>query len=516
VTGAPATIVAFEIVRDAAEDGEPDDKALEALVDLYGPLPDAPEHTVSVDGLSGFRRLFAIPHGTAVREEMCGRLTLIENPELPPEGDAAWGPTSPPLSKLGWLPPTWLEAVADVAGAADRSAKEVGHVDALALERTRSIERARFGLQLGRAVGEVRTALGVATNGAIGTRYAEPLFEDASGFMARTFPPVPWLVRDLILEGGVAVIGAEPKSAKSWLALEVAIGVATASPVCGQFAARKGRAMYFFAEDAGSSVQNRIRALGAGRGDLANLAVQPRGKFVDLRSDDDLGWLIASVRHHGGADLLVLDPLRDLHSAEEDSSDEMSQVMRRLRLLGELLGCTVLVAHHTSKTSGDTAKRRPGQRMRGSSAIHGAIDSGIYLSNLGGDGRAEFSNDVHSEVKGARGAGELRLMLKIVDGPNGTAERATWHVEAGGAKVRESSQAVGDDAKVHNAVVEFAARGEFYSRRALRDMCGVPERRCTAALDRLIDRKRLLLSKTDPRTRLDLRTPVVVPGGGAS
>ena len=100
MTGAPATIVAFEIVRDAAEDGEPDDKALEALVDLYGPLPDAPEHTVSVDGLSGFRRLFAIPHGTAVREEMCGRLTLIENPELPPEGDAAWGPTSPPLSKL--------------------------------------------------------------------------------------------------------------------------------------------------------------------------------------------------------------------------------------------------------------------------------------------------------------------------------------------------------------------------------------------------------------------------------
>ncbi|HEX7941567.1 MAG TPA: hypothetical protein VF488_07160, partial [Gemmatimonadaceae bacterium] len=101
----------------------------------------------------------------------------------------------------------------------------------------------------------------------------------------------------------------------------------------------------------------------------------------------------------------------------------MSAVLRKLRLLGELLGCTVVVVHHTAKISETSAKRRPGQQLRGSSAIHGAVDSGIYLSDLNGDGSKTFRNVVDSEIKGARSAGRFELSLAIEDDANGEAVR---------------------------------------------------------------------------------------------
>jgi hypothetical protein len=154
--------------------------------------------------------------------------------------------------------------------------------------------------------------------------------------------------------------------------------------------------------------------------------VQPRGKFLDLLRDEDLALVIASCRRIGDVGLLCIEPLRDIHSGEEDKSDSMRDVMRRLRVIGELLdGCTVAVAHHLNK-SGES--KRGGQRMRGSGAIHGSTDSGVYLSGLRNTG-AEITNDVEVEVKGARGAGRFELTLQLVDGPDGTSERATWAVK---------------------------------------------------------------------------------------
>ncbi len=126
--------------------------------------------------------------------------------------------------------------------------------------------------------------------------------------------------------------------------------------------------------------------------------------------------------------MLVLDPLRDISSAAEDKSDEMSQVMRRLRLLGELLGCTVAIVHHSGKPSENTSKRGGGQRLRGSGAIHGSTDSGIYFLECAGDGTNVFHNTVESEIKGARSAGTFELELRITDNENGEATSATWSV----------------------------------------------------------------------------------------
>lgn len=210
-----------------------------------------------------------------------------------------------------------------------------------------------------------------------------------------------------------------------------------------------------------------------------------------------MAWLIASCRRLGTLDLLVLDPLRDISSAAEDKSDEMGPLMRRLRLIGELLGCTVAIVHHAGKASENTAKRRPGQRLRGSGAIHGSTDSGIYLGELAGDGSSVFRNTVDSEIKGARSAGRFVLELKVEDDEQGEAVRATWAVTRDApvsATQAKAKTEVADD-KVFDFVRDLAMRGIVLSRRALREHDEAPagDKQMRASLDRLVELGRLVL-----------------------
>jgi hypothetical protein len=226
------------------------------------------------------------------------------------------------------------------------------------------------------------------------------------------------------------MIGGEPKAAiKTWSAVELAIAVVTGTKAFGEFFAQRGVAVYFFAEDLDVQVRNRVRATLAGASRTLHrgrLHLRPRGVFLDVLRDDDMAWIVASVRKVGAIDLLLLDPLRDVHSGEEDKSDSMRNVMRRLRVLAEILGCAVLVVHHAVKRTKDNAGRNVGQNFRGSSAIHGSLDAVLGVQDSEGDGTNVFKTRVTSQVKGARSAGSFDLELSITDDDKGEAVSAAW------------------------------------------------------------------------------------------
>lgn len=331
-----------------------------------------------------------------------------------------------------------------------------------------------------------------------------PLFGvDAVDLLKTEFPPAPWLITGLVTKGGTTVAAGEPKAGiKTWMLIEIAVAIATGSKAFGEFYAEAGRVAVFFAEDQAQSVRNRVRAtLAGGERSLSpgRLLLQPRGEFIDLLKDDDLAWLIASARRLGKLDLLVLDPLRDVHSGEEDKSDSMRDVMRRIRLLGEILACTIAVSHHVPKATKDNATRRPGQNLRGSSAIHGSIDSGLYVHPGDGDGVANFTAGIVSQVKNARGAGSFGLELAITDDANGEAVRATWvHSTESPEQPKQDARAkqqAEDDRSVVYFIRQLARRDEFHSRRVLRDHDErpIPEKRFRDAIDRLIEAGQLKL-----------------------
>lgn len=400
------------------------------------------------------------------------------------------------------------------AGATDRdiestaaSAAAWGASDA---QGETAVDSDPFEAEVARALEEIQGALKGKRR-----KKRKPLFGfDAAHLLGEQFPEQSWRVHRLITRGGTTVIGGPPKiSKKTWLALEIAVGVATGTSVCGEFYATQGRVACFMAEDTARQARNRIRALLRG-GDRTipegSLYLQPRGEFIDVLNDDELAWIVASCRARGKIDLLTLDPLSDIHSGEEDKRDSMRDVMRRLRLLGELLGCDVLAVHHASKPGENSARRSGGLKLRGSSAIHGSVDNGIYFVECdedASDGRTSFTNMMESEIKGARSAGRFNLDLRIEDDDNHEAVCATWNVDfdVASAPTKEEAKAkrqadkakrqAEDDEEAFGFVRALAMRGQFYSQRKFReaDKRPISEHRMRDALERLIEVGRLVI-----------------------
>ena len=278
-----------------------------------------------------------------------------------------------------------------------------------------------------------------------------PAFPFATGAAIMSMPagnPL-WLVNGLIPESGVCVISGEPKSTKTWIAVELGMALATATPAFGEYQAQRARHVaYFFAEDSVRSVQARLTALADSRHmdplvASANLHIICRGR-LDLMDEDQHSELVAACKTIPDLGLLILDPLRDIHYGEENDSKWMSRVMDALRRLRDELGCSILFIHHSHKGNKDTEGRRPGQKMRGSSAIHGAIDAGIYLSNTQTDMQSWWSNTVQVEIKEGAGAGKLELTLHLDNDAEGRAQGGSWSIDKGDVAASKTSTEVED------------------------------------------------------------------------
>ncbi|MCP4826075.1 MAG: AAA family ATPase, partial [Shimia sp.] len=75
-------------------------------------------------------------------------------------------------------------------------------------------------------------------------------------------PEKLWLIEPLWVQSAVGIIGGAPKCCKSWLGLDMALSVASATPCLGRFAVKQpGSTLIFMAEDANGAVRARIEAL---------------------------------------------------------------------------------------------------------------------------------------------------------------------------------------------------------------------------------------------------------------
>ena len=132
---------------------------------------------------------------------------------------------------------------------------------------------------------------------------------------------------------GVGVIGGAPKVGKTWLALDIAVSVATGTPALGCFpVSQPGPVLLYGAEDAPADLRARLAAIAAARGlglgDLdLGLIVAPTLRLDAAR---DRARLRATLDRYRPRPLL-LDPLVRLHRIDENSAGEMSAVLGELR-----------------------------------------------------------------------------------------------------------------------------------------------------------------------------------------
>jgi hypothetical protein len=211
-----------------------------------------------------------------------------------------------------------------------------------------------------------------------------------------------WLVEGLWSAQAVGIIGGEPKCCKSFLALDLAVAVASGSPCLRCFpAAQRGPVLLFAAEDAALVVRQRLEGIAAVAGveslDVHLITVPT----LRLDRHEDQQALTATVAQLQPK-LLVLDPFVRLHGIDENAAAEVAPLLAYLRHLQRDLHTAVALVHHARKGA---AHERGGQALRGSSEFHAWGDSNLYMRRIGGQLQLSV------EHRAAAGRGWLPLAL---------------------------------------------------------------------------------------------------------
>src|SRR6266496_2783819 len=192
----------------------------------------------------------------------------------------------------------------------------------------------------------------------------------------------PWLVQDLWSDQAVGILGGEPKCCKSFLALDVAVSVASGTPCLRQFPVpRAGSVLLFPAEDSLAVVRQRLQGIAAAaQVAFASLPVDvitaPALRLDTAADRERLANTVQSLK----PTLLILDPLIRLHRVDENDASQIAALLSYLRELQRKFQLAVLLVHHARK---DSQASRPGQALRGSSELHGWGDSNLYMRRKG-------------------------------------------------------------------------------------------------------------------------------------
>ena len=194
----------------------------------------------------------------------------------------------------------------------------------------------------------------------------------------RPAPPTDrWLVEGLWGWPAVGFIGGTPKASKTWLALELAVAVASGRPCLGRFPVHKrGPVLLVAAEDSPADIRQRVQAIAKARD--VNLDTLPVGLITEtglMLDQPDWQRRLRITLARTKPRLLVLDPMVRLHTGDENSSADISELLGFLRSVQRDHQVAVCLVHHVRKAGAS----QPGQALRGSGDLHAWIDSGLYM-----------------------------------------------------------------------------------------------------------------------------------------
>lgn len=224
--------------------------------------------------------------------------------------------------------------------------------------------------------------------------------------LVKDIKPPKWLVRDVLTQGAVGFIAGQPKSFKSWTALDLALSVASGQPFLGHFPVEEpGPSLYIQEEDSASLVKSRLGKVWPGKlGDKVTFedghvvwvpGAEVQG-FPDIDayighgfSISDTGWQSWLDETLGRKEykLLVMDPLMMMAGdVEENKAQAMTdKVFRPLKLLARKYNVCIQVVHHMKKGDPRTPQRG-GQLLLGSVANHAWSEDSMYFRlGRGGD-----------------------------------------------------------------------------------------------------------------------------------
>lgn len=216
----------------------------------------------------------------------------------------------------------------------------------------------------------------------------------ASDLASAHIPRPRWLVEGIWTRGGCGFISGAPKSYKSWLALDLAVSVATGASMLGMHrVAAPGPVLYLQEEDSLATAVDRLDQVVEGRapehhwgGSLDGLIWSPPQPLpIDIQAHTGVvlsdprwhAWLGGRIRTYGYHAVIIDTLTTTVGDIDLDKAvDLQTRVLRPLRELAQTYDCAMIIVHHSRKNA--QAGRR-GSNMLGSVALHGWVDCALYL-----------------------------------------------------------------------------------------------------------------------------------------
>ena len=267
--------------------------------------------------------------------------------------------------------------------------------------------------------------------------------------LAELSPPT-WLVHRHLPRGdvgGLAVLYGPPGSGKSFVAIDLALSVASGTPYAKHFAVEQGPVLYLAGEGA-SGLRKRVQAW---RQDRPDADLDPRGLVVcpriwPLATDPAAAKQVADLaKRQLGRDpaLVVIDTLACYHGGSENDPKEQQAFANSCKRIAAETRAVVLVVAHTGKD----AERG----IRGHNSLEGAADAILEAS-----GRpAEGTRIRQTKAKDSEPLPAYRLRQKlweIPDDPDGSLTLAYDRDEAQARAEERRADRDGDEAALLAAI----------------------------------------------------------------
>lgn len=242
----------------------------------------------------------------------------------------------------------------------------------------------------------------------------------APDLLSADFPEPRWAVPGLIAEG-LTLLAGPPKVGKSWLALGLAVAAALGGAALGRLSVEAGDVLYLALEDPPRRLQQRLRMLLAGDGQI----VPERLTLLTAWPADGSGF--GAVRgwltDNPGARMVVVDVLartRRPAVTGQGLYDRDYAAVAEWKAIADDHGVAVVLVHHVRKLAADDYV----DTVSGTHGLAGAADSIMVLARSRGSADAKLSltgRDVE-EAEHALAFDATSGTWTLLDGPAGDYE----------------------------------------------------------------------------------------------
>jgi hypothetical protein len=200
-----------------------------------------------------------------------------------------------------------------------------------------------------------------------------------------------WMVKDFWMRGSHGIIAGEPKSFKSTLAMDMLVSVAADKPFLGHEVHFGGPVIIVQNENSDWIMQDRLGKMAVSKGEVGKLKVNGRRlqiawpRNLPMLFVNQQGFMLDDAANKEALEEIIdqtrpaavkLDPLYLMFGGDVNSAKDLNEVLQWCLYIKQTYNCAVILVHHYAKGNAD---RRGGQRMLGSTTLHGWIESAWYM-----------------------------------------------------------------------------------------------------------------------------------------